>query len=234
MNYLYAMKYLTGLLLILCCIAAQAQFIPANLKLDISAGNHFKHSQMTDGYAIKTSALHNVTGGLTYAFRTNLSFRSEFSLDMNRPQGGSAYFKNDYFRTTFGVSTDLLQIRFSQSGEFKNAARLWQDKFKVHGFLGVGAGAMVNKVKFDREYDKTIFLYDYMFNVVGSIMPTYYFNRYTAVFARVAMIGHIKQAYKFDMMDYNPNPFFDGGFMNIGLGFSFTPFKSNVGARAIN
>ena len=228
------MKYLTGLFFIFCFIGMRAQFIPANLKLDISSGNHFKHSQLTEGYSIKTSALHNMVAGISYLAKPNLSFRSEFSLDMNRPGEESSYLKNDYFRATFGVSADLLQIRFKQSGEFKNAARLWQDKFKVHGFVGIGAGAMVNKVKFDREYDKSIFLYDYMFNVVGSIMPTYYFNRYTAVFARVAMIGHIKQAYNFDMMDYNPNPFFDGGFMNLGIGLSFTPFKSNMGARAIN
>jgi hypothetical protein len=228
------MKILTGLLFTMCVFGMQAQFIPANLKLDISSANHFKHSQLTEGYAIKTSALHNLMGGISYFVRPNLSFRSELSLDMNRPEGGSAYLKNDYFRTTFGVSADLLQIHFKQSGEFKNAARLWQDKFKVHGFVGLGVGAMVNKVKFPREYDKPIFLYDYMFNVVASLMPTYYFNRYTAVFARIAMIGHIKQAYNFDMMDYNPNPLFDGGFMNLGIGLSFTPFKSNVGARTIN
>ncbi|MFN5621808.1 MAG: hypothetical protein ACK478_10930 [Flavobacteriales bacterium] len=228
------MKYLTCLFLVICFFEVEAQLIPANLKLDISTGNHFNHSQLTEGHTIKSSALHNLMAGFSYAFKPNLSFRSELSMDMNRPNSGSAYFKNDYFRTSFGVSADLLQIRFSQSGEFKNAARLWQDKFKVHGFLGIGVGAMVNKVKFDREYDKTIFLYDYMFNVVGSIMPTYYFNRYTAVFARLAMIGHIKQAYKFDMMDYNPNPSFDGGFMNFGIGISFTPFKSNVGARTNN
>ena len=228
------MKILTGLWLFVCALSAQAQFIPANLKLDVSSGNHFKHSQVTEGYSIKSKALHHLMGGISYLAKPNLSFRAELSLDMNRPEAGSSYLKNDYFRTSFGVSADLLQLRFKQSSEFKNAARLWQDKFKVHGFVGIGVGAMVNKVKFDRDYNRPIFLYDYMFNVVGSIIPTYYFNRYTAVFARVAMIGHIKQAYNFDMMDYNPNPFFDGGYMNLGIGLSFTPFKSNVGARTNN
>ena len=155
------------------------QFIPVNLKLDVSAGNHFMHSQLGDGYNIKQSALHNIMGGMSYLLKSNLSFRSELAVDMNRPDAGSNYFKNDYFRSTFGISTDLLQIRLKSTDGFKNAARLWQDKFKIHGFFGIGLSAMVNKVKFDTDYGKKIFLYDYMFNVTGSIMPTYYFNRYT-------------------------------------------------------
>lgn len=228
------MKHLASIVFLIAFSHVHAQFIPANLRLDISTGNHFMHSQLGDGYKIKTAAAHNLMGGMSYLLKTNLSFRSELAIDMNRPYAGSNYFKNDYFRSTFGLSTDLLQIRFKRTDGFKNAARLWQDKFKLHGFFGIGLSAMVNKVKFDVDYEKKIFLYDYMFNVTGSLMPTYYFNRYTSIFLRVSMIGHIRQAYTFDLMNYNPNPFFDGGFMNCGLGMAFTPFKSMVGARAIN
>jgi len=228
------MKYLASIVFLIAFCQIHGQFIPANLKLDISTGNHFMHSQLGEGYKIKAAAAHHVMGGMCYLIKTNVSFRSELAIDMNRPDAGSNYFKNDYFRSTFGLSTDILQIRFKRTEGFKNAARLWQDKFKVHGFLGFGLSAMVNKVKFDVDYGKKIFLYDYMFNVTGSLMPTYYFNRYTSIFLRVSMTGHIRQAYTFDLMNYNPNPFFDGGFMNCGFGISFTPFKSMVGARAIN
>lgn len=228
------MKYLIGLCFMFCFASGWAQFIPANIKIDASLGNHFKHSQITDGYRIKQDAPHNLLLGLSYLFRNNLSFRGEAAADLNRPADGSLYFKNDYFRTTFGVSADILQIRLKSSEEFKNAARLWQDKFKVHGYFGIGLSAMVNKMKYDADYGKKIFLYDYMLNFTGSLMPTYYFNRYTSVFLRISMTGHIRQAYNFDLMDYNPNDGFDGGFMNAGIGFAFTPFKSMLGARAIN
>lgn len=228
------MKYLACLSLILTQYFAQGQFIPSNLKLDFSAGNHFNHTQLADGYHIKTIALHNLMGGMTYMLKSNLSLRSEFAVDMNRPTSESLYLKNDYFRATIGVSSDLLDIRLKRTEGFKNAARLWQDKFKLIGFFGIGVSTMVNKVKFDEDYGNKIFLYDYMYNVTGSITPTYYLNRYTSVFLRVSMIGHIRQAYTFDLMDYNPNPFFDGAFMTCGAGLAFTPFKSVVGAHAIN
>jgi hypothetical protein len=71
------MKYLTGLFFILCFIGMRAQFIPANLKLDISSGNHFKHSQLTEGYSIKTSALHNISGKTKPEFSFRVFIRHE-------------------------------------------------------------------------------------------------------------------------------------------------------------
>jgi hypothetical protein len=73
-----------------------------------------------------------------------------------------------------------------------------------------------------------------MANVCAAITPTFQINRYNAVFVRAMMIGHIRQAYNFDLMAANDNRGFDGGFMTINVGYSFTPFQSMAGTRTVN
>jgi hypothetical protein len=73
-----------------------------------------------------------------------------------------------------------------------------------------------------------------MANFCASLTPTYQINRYNAVFIRATMIGHIRQAYNFDLMGSNDNRGFDGGFMVASIGYSFTPFQSMAGTRTIN
>jgi len=228
------MKFLTFFIALLLVICARAQFVPINLKLDVSAGTQFMHSQITDGYKIEKIVPHNYVGGLNYLLRSNLHLRGEVGICLNRPAEGSLYFRNDYFRATAGIATDLLQISFKKTKGQRNAVRLWQDRFKLYGFVGLGVSAMINKMKFPFDYDKRIYVYDYMANFCAAITPTYQINRYNAVFVRATMIGHVRQAYNFDLMSGNKNPGFDGGFMIVNLGYSFTPFQSMSGARTIN
>jgi hypothetical protein len=228
------MKFLTffiGLLLVFC---ARGQFVPINLKLDVSAGTQFMHSQITEGYKIEKIVPHSYVGGLNYLLRSNLHLRGEVGVCLNRPAEGSLYFRNDYFRTTAGIATDLLQISFKKTNGQRSNVRLWQDHFKLYGFVGLGVSAMINKMKFPFDYDKRIYVYDYMANFCASLTPTYQINHYNALFVRATMIGHVRQAYNFDLMGGNKNPGFDGGFMIVNIGYSFTPFQSMAGARTVN
>jgi hypothetical protein len=100
--------------------------------------------------------------------------------------------------------------------------------------VGFGVSAMINKMKFSADYDRRIYIYDYMANFCASLTPTYQINRYNAVFLRATMVGHIRQAYNFDLMGGNDNQGFDGGFMIANIGYSFTPFQSMAGTRTIN
>ncbi len=202
--------------------------------MDVSAGTMLMHSQITDGYKIEKIIPHNIVGGLHYMLKQNLFLRSEVGVCLNRPAEGSLYFRNDYFRATLGASTDLLSIRLKKKPGQKNSVKLWQDRFKLYGFVGLGVSAMINKMKFPSDYDKRIFVYDYMANFCASITPTFQLNRYNALFVRATMIGHVRQAYNFDLMGANPNEGFDGGFLLVNLGYSFTPFQSMAGTRTIN
>jgi hypothetical protein len=228
------MKFLTFIVLIITPLLLSSQFIPINLKVDLSAGNHFMHSQKTDNYEIDKTKPHNIAAGLNYLLKENLYLRGEIGVDLNRPEDGSLYFRNDYFRFTMGVSTNLLQLNFLKTPGQRNAVMLWQDKFKLFGFVGVGVSAMINKMRFSADFDRRIYIYDYMANFCAALTPTFQINRYNAVFARVMMVGHIRQAYNFDLMGNNDNRGFDGGFMIAGIGYSFTPFKSMAGTRTIN
>jgi len=228
------MKFLTFISLILLPYWLAGQFIPINLKIDASAGSHFLHSQVSDGYTIEKMIPQNITGGLNYLLKQNLYLRGEVGVDLNRPAVGSPYFRNDYFRFTTGVSTNLLQLQFVKSAGQENAVHLWQDRIKLYGFVGFGVSAMINKMKFAADYDRRIYVYDYMANFCASLTPTFQINRYNAIFIRATMIGHIRQAYNFDLMGSNDNEGFDGGFMVASIGYSFTPFQSMAGARAIN
>ena len=229
------MKFLTISLLLVISVHTHGQFVPINLKMDASAGTHVLHSQITDGYKLEKIIPHNYAFGLNYLLKSNLHLRGEVGVDLNRPAEGSLYFRNDYFRTTAGVSTNLLQLqlRKKSSGQ-RSAVRLWQDRFKLYGFVGIGVSAMINKMKFAADYDKRIYVYDYMANVCAALTPTFQINRYNAVFVRAMMIGHIRQAYNFDLMAANDNRGFDGGFMTINVGYSFTPFQSMAGTRTVN
>ena len=228
------MKILTLFIGLLCAVQMGGQFIPVNLKLDASAGSHFMHSQVTEGYEIEKIIPHVYVGGMRYMLKQNLFLRNEVAVNLNRPAHGSKYFRNDYFRATFGVSTDLLQLNFNKTPGQKNAIQLWHDKFKLYGFVGIGVSAMINKMRFEANYSKRIYVYDYMANLCASLTPTFQINYYNAVFINTMMIGHIRQAYNFDLMGPNDNRGFDGGYMIATLGYSFTPFKSMVGARTIN
>jgi hypothetical protein len=228
------MKILTLFIGLLCAVQMAGQFIPVNLKLDASAGTQFMHSQITEGYEIEKVIPHVYVGGMRYLLNKNLYLRGELAVNLNRPAEGSKYFRNDYFRTTFGVSTDLLQLHFGKSPGQKNAIRLWHDKFKLFGFVGIGVSAMINKMRFEANYNKRIYVYDYMANLSASLSPTFQINYYHAVFINAMMIGHIRQAYNFDLMGSNYNPGFDGGYMITTIGYSFTPFKSMAGVRTIN
>jgi len=90
---------------------------------------------------------------------------------------------------------------------------------------------MINKMRFESDYNKRIYVYDYMVNLCASIIPTYRFNPYHAIFINTSMIGHIRQAYNFDLMGNNDNRGFDGGYMITVLGYSYTPFRSMSGLR---
>jgi hypothetical protein len=228
------MKFLTFITILFLPFYLSAQFIPINLKVDASTGNHFMHSQITEGYKINKSMPHNIVGGLNYLLKDNLYLRGEVGVNLNRPDEGSLYFRNDYFRVTMGVSTNLLQLHFLKTPGQKNAVRLWQDRFKLYGFVGLGVSAMINKMRFNADYDRRIYIYDYMANFCAALTPTFQINRYNAVFVRAMMVGHIRQAYNFDLMGNNDNRGFDGGFMIANIGYSFTPFKSMAGARTIN
>lgn len=228
------MKFLTFILFFMLPIWLQAQFIPINLKMDVSAGNHFMHSQITDGYKLEKKIPHNIVGGMNYLLKENLYLRGEIGVNLNRPADGSLYFRNDYFRATVGVSANLLQLHFSKTPGQKNAVRLWQDKIKLYGFVGLGISAMINKMRFSADYEGRIYIYDYMANFCAALTPTFQINRYNAFFIRAMMIGHIRQAYNFDLMGSNYNRGFDGGFMTANIGYSFTPFKSMAGTRTIN
>jgi hypothetical protein len=228
------MKFLTFIALFLAPVLLHCQFIPINLKMDVSAGNHFMHSQKTEGYEIDKAKPHNFAGGLNYLLKENLYLRGEIGVDLNRPADGSLYFRNDYFRVTMGVATNLLQLHFLKTPGQRSAVRLWQDKIKLYGFVGFGVSAMINKMRFTADYDRRIYIYDYMANFCAALTPTFQINRYNAIFVRAMMVGHIRQAYNFDLMGNNDNRGFDGGFMIAGIGYSFTPFKSMAGARTIN
>jgi hypothetical protein len=229
------MKSLTISLILIACFELRGQFVPINLKMDASAGTHFLHSQITEGYELEKIIPYNYALGLNYLLKENLHLRGEVGVNLNRPAEGSLYFRNDYFRTTAGVSTNLLQLKLlKKSSGQRNAVRLWQDKLKLYGFVGLGVSAMINKMKFAADYDKRIYVYDYMANFCAAITPTFQINRYNAVFLRAMMIGHIRQAYNFDLMGSNDNRGFDGGFMIASIGYSFTPFQSMAGARAFN
>jgi len=125
-------------------------------------------------------------------------------------------------------------LQFVKSAGQKNAVHLWQDRIKLYGLVGFGVSAMINKMKFAADYDRRIYVYDYMANFCASLTPTFQINRYNAIFIRATMIGHIRQAYNFDLMGNNDNTGFDGGFMVASIGYSFTPFQSMAGAHAIN
>jgi hypothetical protein len=228
------MKFLTFIIIFITPIWVFGQFIPINLKMDVSTGNHFLHSQVTEGYKIEKSMPHNVAGGLNYLLKENLYLRSEVGVDLNRPADGSLYFRNDYFRVTMGVSTNLLQLHYLKTPGQNHAIQLWHDKFKLYGFVGLGVSAMINKMRFSSDYDRRIYIYDYMANFCAALTPTFQINRYNALFVRAMMVGHIRQAYNFDLMGNNDNRGFDGGFMIASIGYSFTPFKSMAGARTIN
>ena len=228
------MKSLTFIILFCIPFWASSQFVPINLKMDLSAGTMFMHSQITEGYEIEKIIPHNFAGGVHYLLKENFYLRAEVGVCLNRPADGSLYFRNDYFRSTLGVSTDLLRLHFDRKPGQRNSVKLWQDRFKLYGFVGFGVSAMINKMKFPADYDKRIYVYDYMANFCASLTPTFQINRFNAVFARVMMVGHVRQAYNFDLMGPNPNEGFDGGFMLVNLGYSFTPFQSMAGTRTIN
>lgn len=210
------------------------QFVPVNLKIDFAGGNHFFHSQLTDGYEIEKIVPQHISAGLDYLLRSNLHLRGDVGVNLNRPSDGSPYFRNDYFRATAGVSSNLLQLNLLKAPSQKNSVRLWQDRFKIFGFVGAGVSAMINKVKFATDYEGRIYVYDYMINLCASVAPTYQINKYNALFVRAMMIGHIRQAYNFDLMGGNYNRGFDGGFMTLSIGYSFTPFQSMSGVRTVN
>lgn len=228
------MKTLTLFIALYWAAEMTGQFIPVNLKLDASAGTQFLHSQITDGYKIEKVIPHVYQLGMRYMLKRNFYLRGETAVNLNRPADGSKYFRNDYFRATAGVATDLLQLHFSRKSGRQSNIYLWQDKFKLYGFVGIGVSAMINKMRFDANYNKRIYVYDYMANLCASITPTFQINYYNAVFLNATMIGHIRQAYNFDLMGPNYNPGFDGGYMIATLGYAFTPFKSLVGIRTVN
>jgi hypothetical protein len=89
-------------------------------------------------------------------------------------------------------------------------------------------------MRFPDDYQKKIYVYDYMANFCASITPTYQINRFNGVFVKATMIGHIRQANNFDMLIYQDNLGFDGGFMTFHVGYLFTPFKSMAGTRTVN
>jgi hypothetical protein len=181
------------------------QFIPINVKLDASLGTHFMHSQMTDGYKLEKLIPPSFSGGLSYLIKENLYLRGELGVNLNRAAVGSEYFRNDYFRSTVGVTCDLLKLQLGKTRGQRNAVRLWQDDFKLYGFVGFGLSAMINNMKFPADYNKRIYVYDYMANFCASLTPTFQINRYNAIFLKATMIGHIRQAYNTDMMANNDN-----------------------------
>lgn len=225
------MKFLTLLVAFVCALQSHSQFIPVNLKIDGAVGTHFLHSQITPGYAIEKVIPYVYTAGLRYHVKQNFHLRGEIAVNLNRPAHGSNYFRNDYFRTTIGVSADLLRLHLFKTQGQRNASKFGKEKFRLYGFFGIGVSAMINKMRFEPDYNKRIYVYDYMANVVGSIIPTFRFNPYNAIFINASMIGHIRQAYNFDLMYYNDNRGFDGGYMITVLGYSYTPFRSMSSLR---
>ena len=228
------MKSLLFIIFLALSVDFCGQFIPVNIKLDASVGTHLLHSQLSEGVKIEKVIPHSFSGGLSYLIKNNLYVRGELGLNLNRAAIGSVYFRNDYFRSTVGVSTDLLSLQFKKTRGRSNANRLWQDQFKLYGFAGVGISAMINNMRFPDDYNKKIYVYDYMANFCASLTPTYQINRFNAVFLKATMIGHIRQANNFDMLIYQDNLGFDGGFMTIHVGYLFTPFKSMAGTRTVN
>jgi hypothetical protein len=228
------MKSLLFIIFLALSVDFCGQFIPVNIKLDASVGTHLLHSQLSEGVKMEKVIPHSFSGGLSYLIKNNLYVRGELGLNLNRAAIGSVYFRNDYFRSTVGVSTDLLSLQFKKTRGRSNANRLWQDQFKLYGFAGVGISAMINNMRFPDDYNKKIYVYDYMANFCASLTPTYQINRFNAVFLKATMIGHIRQANNFDMLIYQDNLGFDGGFMTIHVGYLFTPFKSMAGTRTVN
>lgn len=232
--YLALMKSFLLITLLGLSLQFCGQFIPVNVKLDASIGNHFMHSQLSEGVKIEKAIPHSFSGGLSYLLKENIYVRGELGLNLNRAAVGSVYFRNDYFRSTVGVSSDLLKLQFKKTKGRRNAVRLWQDQFKLFGFAGFGISAMINNMRFPDDYNKKIYVYDYMANFCASLTPTYQINRFNAVFVKATMIGHIRQANNFDMLIYQDNLGFDGGFMTFHVGYLFTPFKSMAGTRTVN
>ena len=232
--YLALMKSLMLITFLGLTLQFSGQFIPVNVKLDASIGSHFMHSQLSEGVKVEKVIPHSFSGGLSYLLKENLYVRGELGLNLNRAAVGSIYFRNDYFRSTVGVSADLLKLQFKKTKGRRNAVRLWQDQFKLYGFAGFGISAMINNMRFPDDYNKKIYVYDYMANFCASLAPTYQINRFNAVSVKATMIGHIRQANNFDMLIYQDNLGFDGGFMTFHVGYLFTPFKSMAGTRTVN
>jgi hypothetical protein len=228
------MKSLLFIIFLALSVDFCGQFIPVNVKLDASVGTHLLHSQLSEGVKMEKVIPHSFSGGLSYLIKDNLYVRGELGLNLNRAAIGSVYFRNDYFRSTVGVSTDLLRLQFKKTRGRRNANRIWQDQFKLFGFAGVGISAMINNMRFPDDYNKKIYVYDYMANFCASLTPTYQINRFNAIFLKATMIGHIRQANNFDMLIYQDNLGFDGGFMTLHVGYLFTPFKSMAGTRTVN
>ena len=228
------MKSLLFIIFLALSVDFCGQFIPVNVKLDASVGTHLLHSQLSEGVKMEKVIPHSFSGGLSYLIKENLHVRGELGLNLNRAAIGSVYFRNDYFRSTVGASTDLLNLQFKQTRGRRNANRLWKDQFKLYGFAGVGISAMINNMRFPDDYNKKIYVYDYMANFCASLTPTYQINRFNAIFLKATMIGHIRQANNFDMLIYQDNLGFDGGFMTLHVGYLFTPFKSMAGTRTVN
>ena len=65
------------------------QFIPVNVKLDASIGNHFMHSQLSEGVKIEKAIPHSFSGGLSYLLKENFYVRGELGLNLNRAAVGS-------------------------------------------------------------------------------------------------------------------------------------------------
>ena len=228
------MKSLLFIIFLALSVDFCGQFIPVNVKLDASVGTHLLHSQLSEGVKMEKVIPHSFSGGLSYLIKENLYVRGELGLNLNRAAIGSVYFRNDYFRSTVGVSTDFLRLQFKKTRGQRNANRLWKDQFKLYGFAGVGISAMINNMRFPDDYNKKIYVYDYMANFCASLTPTYQINRFNAIFLKATMIGHIRQANNFDMLIYQDNLGFDGGFMTLHVGYLFTPFKSMAGTRTVN
>jgi hypothetical protein len=202
-----------------------SQFDVRKLKFEGCIGSHFNHSKLSEGYTISDKPYEAVGIAASYMKSKKICYRLEVGADFNRPTESSNYFRNDYYRVSFCVGTDLFSYIFDRHDAPKIIRPTAKSFFQLYLYAGAGFSTMQNQMPFEPNLTKKYLAYDYMYNLTAGVMPTIRLTSNHSIFFKVNFNAHIRQAYNFDMTDYNPNTWFDGGFYNAMIGFSFRPFK---------
>jgi hypothetical protein len=219
------MRLIAILLLTFFTIDSYSQIDSRKIKFDASVGSHFNHSKLSEGYGISNKPFHAFGIGASYMSNRNITYRLDVGADFNRPSETSKYFRNDYYRVSFCVGNDLLNYVFRKYGSPKLSRPTTLAMFQLFVYVGAGFSTMQNQMPYEPNVTRKYLAYDYMYNLTAGVMPTIKLSQNHSIFFKLNFNAHLRQAYNFDMTDYNPNLWFDGGFYNAMIGFSFRPFK---------